>query len=107
MTGAADNAWPDLALLQWDDTRGTLHMFLQVVGKVRLALTPLINHWWNVPFYVSARGLTTSLMHAGTRGLDIEFDFLDDVARVAHDRRPVAPGSARALSRSPASTCPR
>ena len=78
MTGAADNAWPDLALLQWDDTRGTLHMFLQVVGKVRLALTPLINHWWNVPFYVSARGLTTSLMHAGTRGLDIEFDFLDD-----------------------------
>jgi hypothetical protein len=46
---------------------------------VRLALTPLINHWWNVPFYVSARGLTTSLMHAGTRGLEIEFDFVDDV----------------------------
>jgi hypothetical protein len=52
-------------------------MWTQVVGKIRLALEPMVNHWWQVPLYVSARGLTTSLMHAGERGLEIEFDFLD------------------------------
>ena len=71
--------WPELTLSEWADTRDTLHMWTQVVGKVRLALTPLINHWWNVPLYVSARGLTTSLMHARGRGLDMEFDFVDHV----------------------------
>jgi hypothetical protein len=54
-------------------------MWLQVVGKIRLGLTPPINHWWNVPLYVSARGLTTSLMPARGRGLEIEFDFIDHV----------------------------
>jgi hypothetical protein len=54
-------------------------MWIQVVGKVRLALTPRINHWWNVALYVSARGLTTSLMHTEGRGLEIEFDFIDHV----------------------------
>ena len=71
------DAWPDLEVPAWSETRDTLHMWLQIVGKVRLALTPLINHWWNVTLYVSARGLTTSLMHAGSRGLEIEFDFVD------------------------------
>ena len=70
-------AWPDLDVPGWNETRDTLHMWLQIVGKVRMALTPLINHWWNVPLYVSARGLTTSLMHAGGRGLEVEFDFVD------------------------------
>jgi hypothetical protein len=54
-------------------------MWTQVVGKVRLALEPALNHWWQVALYVSARGLTTSLMHAPTRSLEIEFDFLDNV----------------------------
>ncbi len=71
--------WPDLTLSDWEDTRDTLHMWIQVVGKVRLALTPRINHWWNVALYVSARGLTTSLMHTKGRGLEIEFDFIDHV----------------------------
>jgi len=71
------DAWPDLEVPAWSETRDTLHMWLQIVGKVRLALTPLINHWWNVTLYVSARGLTTSLMPAGSGGLEIEFDFVD------------------------------
>ena len=58
--------WPALPLESWEPTRATLHMWTQIVGKVRLALTPLVNHWWNVPLYVTARGLTTSLMqHSG------------------------------------------
>ena len=76
---SAAGAWPDLTLSTWTDTRDTLHMWIQVVGKIRLALTPLINHWWNVPLYVSSRGLTTSLMHTGEGGLEIEFDFIDHV----------------------------
>jgi hypothetical protein len=64
-------------LSAWEDTRDTLHMWTQVVGKVRMALEPMVNHWWQVPLYVSARGLTTSLMHADGRGLEIEFDFID------------------------------
>ncbi|MGA8679214.1 MAG: DUF5996 family protein [Acidimicrobiales bacterium] len=71
--------WPELTLSQWQDTRDTLHMWTQVVGKVRLALEPMMNHWWQVPLYVSARGMTTSLMHTGSRGLEIEFDFVDHV----------------------------
>jgi hypothetical protein len=54
-------------------------MWIQIVGKIRMALTSLVNHWWNVTLYVSARGLTTSLLHAGGRGLEIEFDFVDHV----------------------------
>src|SRR5205085_8031746 len=52
--------WPSLPLAAWKDTYATLHMWTQIVGKVRLALTPRLNHWWNVPLYVSARGLTTT-----------------------------------------------
>lgn len=69
--------WPRLTLSEWEDTRATLHLWTQVVGKVRLALEPMVNHWWQVPLYVSARGLTTSLMHANGRGLEVEFDFVD------------------------------
>jgi hypothetical protein len=70
-------SWPELTLSTWQDTRDTLQLWTQVVGKVRMALEPMVNHWWQVPLYVSARGLTTSLMHAGGRGLEIEFDFVD------------------------------
>src|SRR5882757_11091543 len=68
--------WPELAWDSWAKTATTLHMWTQIVGKTRLALTPLQNHWWNVPLYVSAHGLTTSAMVCGDDVLDIEFDFL-------------------------------
>ena len=69
--------WPELDWEQWKETANTLHMFMQIVGKTRVALTPTQNHWWNVPLYVTARGLTTSAMPVPTGGLlDIEFDFI-------------------------------
>jgi hypothetical protein len=71
------SAWPRLTLSEWEDTRDTLHLWTQVVGKVRLASEPMVNHWWQVPLYVSARGLTTSLMHNNARGFEVEFDFVD------------------------------
>jgi Family of unknown function (DUF5996) len=69
--------WPPLVWDQWADTGDTLHMWMQIVGKTRLALSPLQNHWWNVPLYVTARGLTTSAMPLPRGGLlDIEFNFI-------------------------------
>jgi hypothetical protein len=68
--------WPALPLESWKDTYVTLHMWTQMVGKVRLRLTPLVNHWWNVPLYVSARGLSTSLIPYGERGFELWFDFI-------------------------------
>lgn len=69
--------WPLLEWEQWKDSAETLHMFTQIVGKTRLALTPIQNHWWNVPLYLTARGLSTSAMPIGKgQSLDIEFDFL-------------------------------
>lgn len=69
--------WPDLDWEQWKDTAETLHMYTQIVGKTRLALTPLQNHWWNVPLYVTARGLWTSPMPTPDGELlEVEFDFL-------------------------------
>ena len=70
-------AWPSLVWDQWAETANTLHMWTQIVGKTRLALTPLQNHWWNVPLYVTARGLGTSVMPYGSDVLDIEFDFVE------------------------------
>jgi hypothetical protein len=71
------NAWPVLTLSRWEETGATFHMWTQIVGKVRLALEPMLNHWWQVPLYVSSRGLTTSLMHAGDLGLEMEFDLVE------------------------------
>jgi hypothetical protein len=68
--------WPELPLAAWQDTHATLHMCTQVVGKVRLALTPRINHWWEVPLYVNARGLTTSAIPYGDRIFEVQFDFI-------------------------------
>jgi hypothetical protein len=68
--------WPALPLESWKDTYATLHMWTQLVGKVRLRLTPLVNHWWNVPLYVSARGLSTSLIPYGEREFELSFDFI-------------------------------
>ena len=75
MAGANHESWPDLPYHAWRDTRDTLHLWTQVVGKIRLALTPWLNHSWHVPFYVTARGLTTSPIYYGYRSLEIAFDF--------------------------------
>jgi hypothetical protein len=80
--GSPIAAWPVLTLSEWEGTRDTLHMWTQIVGKVRMAATPMVNHWWNVTLYVSARGLTTSLMHRGGRAFEIEFDFVDHVMEI-------------------------
>ena len=74
--------WPELILEDWQDTLATVHMWTQIVGKVRMKLTPLVNHWWNVPLYVSARGLTTSPMAFEGRIFEIEFDFIDHILRL-------------------------
>jgi hypothetical protein len=72
-------AWPELKWEEWKETHQGLHMATQIVGKTRLALTPLENHWWNVPLYVSARGLTTSAMPWRGDVLEVEFDFYEHV----------------------------
>ena len=72
-----DGDWPKLPLEQWQDTYETLHLWSQIVGKIRLSQMPWINHSWHVPLYVTSRGLTTSLIPHGTRGFEIDFDFSD------------------------------
>lgn len=69
-------AWPALPLASWAETASTLHMWTQIAGKIRLALSPPVNHWWEVPLYVSARGLSTSAIPYGDRQFELEFDFL-------------------------------
>ena len=69
--------WPALPLAGWQDTCRTLHMWTQIVGKTRLALAPMENHWWQIALYVTPRGLTTSAMPSGTRTFAVDFDFLD------------------------------
>ena len=75
-------AWPELPLAGWQDTYATLHMWTQIVGKIRLALAPPLNHWWQVTLYVTPRGLTTSAIPHGTRTFAVDFDFLDHVLRI-------------------------
>ena len=77
--GAGAAIWPELPYAAWKDTCATLHLWTQIVGKVRLALTPWLNHSWHVTLYVTARGLSTGPMPADGRELEIEFDFLDHV----------------------------
>jgi len=75
--------WPKLPLAEWQDTYATLHMWTQIVGKVRLAYSPPINHWWQTTLYVTPRGLTTSAIHHSRRTFAIDFDFLDHALRIA------------------------
>ena len=70
-------AWPPLPLAEWQATRDTLHMCTQIVGKIRLALSPKMNHWWEVPFYLTARGLTTSPIPYGAETFEILFDLIE------------------------------
>src|ERR1700734_1197627 len=73
----ADAAWPALPQAAWSDTCATLHLWMQVVGKIRMELTPPINQCWNVTLYPTARGVTTMPMWFGTLSVQIDFDFLD------------------------------
>jgi hypothetical protein len=70
------SSWPELPWASWSETCETLHRWTQIVGKVRMALTPLVNHWWNVTFYVTSRGLTTSAIPHATRTFEVVFDFV-------------------------------
>ena len=71
------DVWPGLPLNEWQETLTTIHMWTQIVGKIRLMQSMLINHWWQVVLYVTARGLTTSAIPYGQRTFEIEFDFID------------------------------
>jgi hypothetical protein len=87
---APDADWPTLHLAEWQDTRDTLHMWTQIVGKVRLALSPHLNHWWQATFYVTPRGLSTSpIPHHGGM-FECEFDFLEHVLAIRTSRGQVA-----------------
>ena len=77
-----NSSWPELPLEAWQDTYATLHMWTQVVGKIRLALSPRINHWWEVPLYVNARGLTTSAIPYGDGIFEVQFDFIDHKLKI-------------------------
>jgi hypothetical protein len=77
LTGANRELWPELPLESWEDTCRTLHMWSQIVGKVRLALSPKTNHWWEVPLYVTAVGLTTSPIPYEGGAFEIQFDFIN------------------------------
>lgn len=83
MTHHPQASWPELPTASWRDTYATLHLFTQIVGKIRLARTPWLNHSWHVTLYVTARGLTTSPIPDGTRNFEIEFDFLDHTLRIS------------------------
>lgn len=72
-----NTAWPELRLEEGRDTYATLHMWTQIVGKTRLALAPMVNHWWQVAQYLTSRGLTTSPIPYGDRTFEVEFDFVD------------------------------
>jgi hypothetical protein len=79
-TGAAASdrpAWPELPLEPWQDTYATLHRWTQIIGKTRLALGPMQNHYWHVTLYLTARGLGTSPIPAGNRTFEVDFDFID------------------------------
>ncbi len=90
---SGSRAWPAIPVSAWEETRDTLQLYTQVVGKVRMANEPLSNHWWNVPLYVTAQGLTTSLMpHPTGPAFQIDFDFVDhrlDVVTVTDEARSV------------------
>lgn len=78
------SGWPSLRVDDWTPTRDTLHMWAQIVGKIRLAHMPLVNHWWQVTLYVSPRGLTTGAIPYGTAVFDMEFDFVNHALVIRH-----------------------
>ena len=87
----ADPIWPDLNYSAWRETLATLHLWTQIVGKIRLALTPWLNHGWHAPLYVTARGLGTSPIPIGAETFEIEFDFVGHRLMVRTSRAPKGP----------------
>ncbi len=86
MSSLNDNElWPELPLEAWQDTCSTLHMWTQIVGKIRLNLAPMINHWWQVAFYLTSRGFTTTPMPFNSMYCQIDFDFIDHEMRITMD----------------------
>ena len=83
MNGASQPPWPELPLAAWRDTYATLHLMTQIVGKIRLARTPWLNHSWHVTLYVTPRGLTTSPIPDGAGSFAIDFDFIDHALVIA------------------------
>jgi hypothetical protein len=83
MSDQSQQPWPELPLAAWRDSCATLHLWTQVVGKIRLTRSPWLNHSWHVALYVTARGLSTSPIPDGTRNFEIEFDFIDHVLRIS------------------------
>lgn len=92
------DVWPALPLESWRDTYATLHMWTQIVGKTRLALAPMENHWWQTTLYVTEQGLTTSSMPLGSRTFAVDFDFLEHTLSVR-----TSDGEARTLALEPRS----
>jgi hypothetical protein len=88
--------WPALPLEAWRDTLATLHLWTQIVGKIRLKLTPWLNHGWNVPLYVTSRGLGTSPIPCGPRSFEIDFDFIAHALNVT-----ASDGSSRRIALEP------
>lgn len=91
--------WPALPYAQWRDTCATLHLWLQIIGKIRLAQCPWVNHSWHVALHVTARGLSTQLMPYGAHSFQIDFDFVDHCLRIS-----VSEGSAMSLPLEPQTT---
>lgn len=89
---------PELPLNAWQDTYTTLHMWMQIVGKIRLALSPYANHWWQVPFYLTSRGMTTAPMPYEDRFFEIDFDFIDHTLIIS-----VSDGTIKTLTLRPRS----
>lgn len=83
MSNAPQIPWPELPTAAWRDTYATLHLWTQIIGKIRLARAPWLNHSWHVALYVTARGLTTSPIPDGTRTFQIDLDFIDHAAHVS------------------------
>ncbi len=90
---ASNEIWPALPFAEWKDTAKTLHMWTQVVGKIRLALTPWMNHSWHVTLYLTSRGLTTSPMFFNARALQIDFDFVEHELRILGGTTAVSSGN--------------
>src|ERR1700716_268619 len=83
MSSASQVRWPELPLAAWRETQATLHLWSQIVGKIRLSRTPWLNHSWHVALYVTTRGLTTSPVPDGARTFEIDFDFIDHTLRIS------------------------
>jgi hypothetical protein len=88
MSNTTTILWPALPLTEWRDTCDTLHRWTQIVGKIRLALTPPINHWWNSTLYITPHGLTTSAMYYNGRLLQIDFDFISHLLLIVTSDNP-------------------